>query len=184
MGNQTIVFVRSVSWRNGFPTKYQEEETSDIPFFKVSDMNLSGNDIYMKTANNYISETTRGELSAYLFQRIQSFLLKVGAAIFLERKRILHRPSCIDNNMAGFTITNSDFDFRFIHYSLMKYRIGDQVNTTALPSLNGSILGEIKIRFHHRLVNNKPSPRFYQTWTQKSPSSRNAVTNSWISGRA
>ena len=42
----------------GFPDAYQGEETSEIPFYKVSDMNLPKNTKIMQQSNNYVSQST------------------------------------------------------------------------------------------------------------------------------
>jgi len=69
---------------------------------------------------------------------------KVGAAVFLERKKILIKPSCIDNNMAGYISDSTRVDVRFIHYVLLRKKLGEMVSTTALPSLSGNVLAAIE----------------------------------------
>ena len=86
---------------SGFPLRFQGQPSGEIPFFKVSDMNLAGNERHMTRANHYISEVVRKQLGATLCPAGSIVFAKVGAAVFLERKRILAQPSCIDNNMAA-----------------------------------------------------------------------------------
>ena len=102
---------------NGFPLTAQGEAYGAYPFYKVSDMNNEGNDTFMTTANHYISEPTRKRLSALAFPTDTIVFAKVGAAIFLERKKILGQPSCIDNNMAGFVLDKTKADVRYVHSS-------------------------------------------------------------------
>ncbi len=130
---------------NGFPTVYQGISSGEYPFFKVSDMNNDGNEIFMEAANNYISEATRKKLGASVFLPQTIVFAKVGAAIFLERKKVLTKPSCMDNNMAGYAISGTRADPRYIHYFLLSFRLGNLVRTTALPSLSSSVLNEVKI---------------------------------------
>jgi type I restriction enzyme, S subunit len=129
---------------NGFPVIHQGVSSGEYPFFKVSDMNNEGNETYMETANNYISEETRKRLGVNTFPPETIVFAKVGAAIFLERKKILTKPSCVDNNMAGYVILDARADYRYIHYILLSFHLGSLVSTTALPSLNGSVLNGIK----------------------------------------
>jgi type I restriction enzyme S subunit len=129
----------------GFPLHAQGETTGAYPFFKVSDMNNEGNDIFMTNANHWISEQTRKRLGAFTFPANSIVFAKVGVAIFLERKKILRQPSCIDNNMAAFVLDGSRANVRFVHTLLLSKKLGDLVATTALPALNGKQLGEMKL---------------------------------------
>ena len=69
---------------NGFPTAYQGVTSGEYPFFKVSDMNIEGNETFMEASNNYISEGTRRRLGANAFPPHTIVFAKVGAAIFLD----------------------------------------------------------------------------------------------------
>lgn len=129
----------------GFPTRFQGARSGRYPFFKVSDMNNEGNETFMETANNYVSEALRKQLGAIAFPANSIVFAKVGGAIFLERKKILSQTSCLDNNMVAFVLDADRVDFRFIHYVLLNMRLGDLVSTTALPSLGGNVLGAIPI---------------------------------------
>lgn len=131
---------------SGFPIRYQARKSGAYPFFKVSDMNNEGNELFMRRANNYISADTRKLIGAVVMPRDAIVFAKVGAAVFLERKRILGQVSCIDNNMAAMTIDPSRADVRFVHYLLMNFSMSSLVSTTALPSLNGGQLRSIPVR--------------------------------------
>jgi type I restriction enzyme, S subunit len=131
---------------NAFPIKFQGAASGEYPFFKVSDMNNTGNETFMQTANHYISEALRRQLGATAFPAESIVFAKVGAAVFLERKKLLSRASCLDNNMAAFTLTASRADVRFVHHMLLNTKLGSLVSTTALPSLSGSVLASIELR--------------------------------------
>lgn len=127
----------------GFATKFQGNSSGKYPFFKVSDMNNTGNQTFMQTARNYVSGSIRKQLGATVFPTGSIVFAKVGAAIFLERKKILVRESCMDNNMSAFVLDAERADCRFMHYVLLNFKLGELVSTTALPSLNARVLGEI-----------------------------------------
>ncbi|MBO1347472.1 MAG: restriction endonuclease subunit S [Hormoscilla sp. GUM202] len=131
---------------NGFPIKYQGLKTGSFPFFKVSDMNNKGNSVLMQNYNNWITKESQQELSATIFPKGTIVFAKIGAAIFLERKKQLAIASCIDNNMMGF-ILNDEADSSFIHQLLLTVEFGSLVNTTALPSLSGKELSELTFCF-------------------------------------
>jgi type I restriction enzyme S subunit len=130
----------------GFPTTFQGKTSGQYPFFKVSDMNNEGNDTFMQRANNYIDEGLRAQLGATAFPAESIVFAKVGAAIFLERKKILAQASCLDNNMAAFVLDERVANYRFIHYVFMNTSLGELVSTTALPSLSGSVLSKIRLQ--------------------------------------
>ncbi|WP_328995789.1 restriction endonuclease subunit S [Kribbella sp. NBC_01245] len=131
---------------SGFPVRYQGAISGTFPFFKVSDMNRLGNELFMTTANNYISNAQQKSIGAVVIPEGAIVFAKVGAAVFLERKRILAQPSCIDNNMAAFMLDGAKANIRFVHYSLTNFPLGSLVATGALPSLNGRQLRSIPLR--------------------------------------
>ena len=125
---------------SGFPVRYQGAAQGDHPFFKVSDMSRDGNELLLKECPNYITDDTRRLLGASLFPAQSITFAKVGAAVFLERKRILAQPSCVDNNMAAFELTDERADTLFAYYWLLSIRLSSFANTTALPSLSSTAL--------------------------------------------
>lgn len=148
--NQEWVDVRAGDLGNfrggsGFAPRYQGAGSGPIPFFKVSDMNSDGNELFMSHSNNYVTEAQRNSMGAVLMPEEAIVFAKVGAAVYLERKRILTVPSCIDNNMAAYSVDKSRVDVRFMHYVLSAFPMSSLVATGALPSLNGGQLRSIPI---------------------------------------
>ena len=119
---------------NGFPLVFQGRQSGDYPFFKVSDINNKGNELLLKSANHWISEDVRRTLGATKFSAGSIVFAKIGAAIFLERKRLLSRESCLDNNMMAFSLTAPGSCEQFFHYLFLRIELGKLVSTTALPS--------------------------------------------------
>lgn len=132
---------------SGFPTNFQGATDGDYPFFKVSDMNHAENAILMIQSNNWISEKVRKILGATAFPAGSVVFAKVGAAVFLERKKLLVRPSCLDNNMAAYVVQEEQLTPGYAHLALLNTKLGDLVSTTALPSLNGAVLAQIPLQF-------------------------------------
>lgn len=124
----------------------EQSGRSGTPFFKVSDMNLIGNDCYMVTANNYVNDEQISRLNYTPVRESSILFAKVGAAIFLERKRIA-KDFLMDNNMMAFSPTQ-DLTFMkqwFDSISLAKY-----TQVGALPSFKASDLGKIKLKVPKR----------------------------------
>ena len=130
---------------SGFPLIYQGLPSGDYPFFKVSDMNNQGNDLSMEIANHWISEDVRKKLGAAKHPVGSIVFAKIGAAIFLERKRLLSRESCIDNNMMTFSLTDHHACQRYFYYLFFHLELGKYVSMTALPSLSGRLIGAISV---------------------------------------
>ena len=127
----------------GFPEKFQGG-LEGIPFYKVSDMNLLGNDYEMKSANNYVDNLQVKILKAKIFEKKSIIFAKVGAAIFLERKRIAVN-FLIDNNMMAFTPSQKN-NLNFIKYIFDRIQLSKYAQTGALPSYNASDLSNIEIQ--------------------------------------
>ena len=132
---------------SGFPIKYQGKVESKYPFYKVSDMNNEGNQTFMRNSNNWINENTKKIIGANIFPKHTIVFAKIGAAIYLERKKILFMESCIDNNMMGFIFDEFQSDYRFLHYLFLRIQLGKLVSATALPSLNGKQIAELCFAF-------------------------------------
>ena len=124
----------------GFPHR-EQSGIEGIPFYKVSDMNLQGNESEMKTSNNYVSHEQIKRLKYKPIKEISIIFAKVGAAIFLERKRIAQH-FLIDNNMMAFVPTINLLLVKcvFDNMILSKY-----AQTGALPYYNQSDLESIKV---------------------------------------
>lgn len=129
----------------GSGTGFSESEQggkSGIPFIKVSDMNLLGNEIYITSANNYVSELQVTKNKYKVINKPSIIFAKVGAAIFLERKRIANN-FLIDNNMMAFTPFGN---ILFYYYLFLNIRLCKFSQTGALPSYNSSDISTIKVK--------------------------------------
>lgn len=128
----------------GFPDAEQGGKTG-IPFFKISDMSLVGNEQEMLTSNNYVSDaqlkrkkwTPIGDVPAVIFA-------KVGAAIMLNRKRMVRRPFLIDNNTMAY-IFDSTWETNFGRTLFDTINLPIYAQVGALPSYNGSDIESIVI---------------------------------------
>lgn len=119
-GWRTILIgdIATVRGGNAFPERYQGEKQGGYPFYKVSDMNLSGNETWMTLANNYISEEVLRSLRARPFPSHTVIFPKVGAAVHTNKKRILSCAALIDNNVMGVSNESQETcDANFLYYA-------------------------------------------------------------------
>lgn len=128
----------------GFPDS-QQGGTEGIPFFKVSDMNNIGNETEMRNANNYVTQDQIIKNSWKVINETPAIIFaKVGAALMLNRKRIVNRPFLIDNNTMSYSLDESwDKDFGLTLFQTINLPKYAQIG--ALPSYNASDIAMIKV---------------------------------------
>ena len=126
-----------------FPVKYQGNEKSaedNIPFYKVSDMNLPGNEMFMTSSNNYVSAESAKEMRASLAQSESVIFPKIGAAIATNKKRILTEKSIVDNNVMVVT-ARSVINSKFLYYVLSGFDLMSwSMGAGAVPSIKKSVV--------------------------------------------
>ncbi|USS92551.1 restriction endonuclease subunit S [Fructobacillus americanaquae] len=129
----------------GFPDA-QQRGKQGTPFYKVSDMNNPGNEVVMMSANNYASDSQLRENKWNPINPQNSGVVfaKVGAAIFLDRKRIVDTSFLIDNNMMSY-LFDSSWNRYFGKTLFEKLRLSRFAQVGALPSFNGSDVEDIKV---------------------------------------
>ena len=126
---------------NGFPLSRQGRRSGQYPFIKVSDMTLNGNEVYIKNANNFVDEKDVEELRATIFLPGTIVFPKVGAAISTNKKRVLTKPTIIDNNMVGVTVKDSGrCNARFLYAWFESIDLTKLANVSAVPSITSSRL--------------------------------------------
>lgn len=121
----------------GFNERYQGHTDLPVDVYKVSDMNISGNEREMLRANNTVDESILKKMKAKAINQPSIIFAKVGAAIFAERKRIARKPFIVDNNMMVFT-PNDENDFEYIYWLTLTLRFASHAQIGALPSYNAS----------------------------------------------
>lgn len=125
----------------GFPIDYQGDNENLIPFYKVSDMNLKDNEINLSISTNTISKSIAKELGAFVFPKNTIIFPKVGAALLTNKRRILSKPACIDNNIMGFF--NYSLEKKFTYYYFCTKDFSILSNPGAVPSINESQVKDI-----------------------------------------
>jgi type I restriction enzyme S subunit len=128
--------VAEVRGGTAFPPEYQGRQGGKYPFYKVSDMNLPGNEIYMQKANNWLDEQTVRILRAKPFVKNTVIFPKIGAAIHTNKKRILTTDALVDNNVMGVTICKYEQCHPgYLFYWFESIDIGQFSSPGPLPSI-------------------------------------------------
>lgn len=130
---------------SAFKPEHQGNTEGDYPFIKVSDMNLAGNEIFIRSANNYVSELQRSEMKAKLHPLGATVFAKIGVALVSNRRRLLTTPTIIDNNMMSASPIEGKSGQYFLYSLLSTIDFNTLVSGTALPYINVSDLKKIAI---------------------------------------
>jgi restriction endonuclease S subunit len=127
---------------SGFPEIYQGRNIG-IPFIKVSDMNLLGNERFINTSNNYLERDLIKRLNITVFPRNSIVFAKVGAALLLNRRRLLATETAIDNNMMAVMCHGVDVGFLYHYLTSVDFEIF--VQPGAVPSINQKHIHDLDI---------------------------------------
>lgn len=130
----------------GFPESMQGLSSGDVPFIKVSDMNTVGNEVTMVSSNNWLSNTQLGKFSRSIMPETSIVFAKVGAALLLNRVRLLSMPTLIDNNLMA-AIPKDKRWYKFLHQYISTIDFGSLVQEGALPSINQSQVSKVKVSY-------------------------------------
>ena len=129
---------------NGFPLESQGDKNGTIPFYKVSDMNTFGNEIYMNNSNNYVSQETVDAKRWNVVAQNTVIFPKIGAAIATNKKRILSVPSLFDNNVMGL-VCNEQISKSYLYYLLQTIDLSTWASDSNPPSIRKTVVEEFEI---------------------------------------
>ncbi|MGW5752890.1 restriction endonuclease subunit S [Nocardia rhamnosiphila] len=131
--------------RNGqpFPRSLQGKGSGDIPFFKVGDLDAIENLRWLTRPSNWISAEDAAEIGARLVPAGAIITVRVGAALRLERRRMLKQAALVDDN--HLIITPSRMDGIFLWAVLSEISLGDNRNDGVVPSINQKIVRAIEV---------------------------------------
>ena len=127
----------------GFPHDYQGQKTGRYPFYKVSDMNLIGNEQILHRAENYIDDTALKKLKARLIPAHAVVFPKVGAALLTNKRRLTSVECCIDNNMMA--VTTGSVPHEYLLEFMGRIDFASMVQMGAVPSVNQSQIEHIDL---------------------------------------
>ena len=127
----------------GFPDREQGGQDG-VPFYKVSDMNNYGNEHEMYSANNYVTEEQCRRNGWTPITEISVIFAKVGAAIMLNRKRLVRFSFLLDNNTMAYKF-GSSWNIDFGKTLFERIDLTELVQIGALPSYNVTDIESVEI---------------------------------------
>ncbi|WP_288517469.1 restriction endonuclease subunit S [uncultured Treponema sp.] len=120
------------------PSEDKIVKTGNIPYFKVSDMNVPGNELYMIIVSNYLKDNC----SYRLFPKDSIVYPKNGGAVFTNKKRILIKPSLIDLNSGAF-IPSESINNLYAYYLFLSIDFNQFYKGTAVPTVDHDLINEL-----------------------------------------
>ncbi|MEC4177074.1 restriction endonuclease subunit S, partial [Adlercreutzia sp. R7] len=135
----------------GFPDAEQGGREG-VPFYKVSDMNTPGNETELIESNNYVtSEQIARKAWKPVVDVPAMIFAKVGAAVFLDRKRLVRKPFLLDNNTMCYSFNKSEWDTDFGRSQFERINLAALVQVGALPSYNTRDVEDIEVLIPNNL---------------------------------
>ena len=116
-------------------------EDGPIPYVKVSDMNLVGNEKYIVTANSYVSADINEKM---LFPEGTVLFPKRGGAIGTNKKRIASKTICADLNTMG-VIPSNKIRPLYLYYYFKNIDFGSLYNGSSVPQINNTDIAPMVI---------------------------------------
>ena len=120
------------------PAPDQLSKFGTIPYFKVADMNATGNEVYLCNSNSFLKLPN----SMKLFSKGAVVYPKNGGAVFTNKKRILGQDSSVDLNTGSYT-PFSQMDEKFFYYLFSTVDFQKYYKGTALPTVDMDAVQEI-----------------------------------------
>lgn len=154
--NLSLVNLGSIAtFRAGyaFPKKDQGKPDGEIPFIKVSDFNIPGNEYHIIQANNYVSAEYVKERKLKTFPAGTIVFAKIGVALLSDRVRVLTKPTLIDNNLMG--CVAKGVNENYLSYILELIHLSRYAEGSALPFLKQSTIEKLSVNIHPEEVQNK-----------------------------
>lgn len=140
----------------GFPKEFQGETGKEFLFCKVSDMNRGGNEDEIQTTENTIDSDTLTILRGKVNPKGTIIFPKIGGAIATHKRRIICKPTVIDNNCSGIQpigLTANRWLLLLLQgLDLTKYQSGTSVPAVSQSSLDPIRIGLPPIAEQHRIV--------------------------------
>jgi type I restriction enzyme S subunit len=127
----------------GFPEYLQGRQGLPYLLVKVSDMNKVGSEVTIESAANTVDDSLLKQLGGKVYPSGTIVFPKVGGALLTNKRRILGRPGCFDNNVMGIVPKSIDKDYLYHWFCTIDLR--KLANTQALPSIKQSTIASLDL---------------------------------------
>ncbi len=113
----------------------QIKNTGEFHFYKVSDMNLDGNEVKMSVSNLKLTSEEIARLKVKVYPKGTVIFPKRGGAILTNKKRILSRDASFDLNLMGF-VPSAELSSDYLFYWVQKLDLSKIYDGSNVPQIN------------------------------------------------
>ena len=109
-------------------------------------MNTPGNEYELVASNNYVTAEQIACMGWHPIVQVPAiFFAKVGAAVMLNRKRLVNKPFLLDNNTMAFSMDSSLLNTQFGQSLFERLDLTSLIQVGALPSYSSSDIEGITV---------------------------------------
>jgi type I restriction enzyme S subunit len=140
----TVRRIAHVGQGDAFAHDIQGQEAGDLPWFKIADMNRPGNEIDMLSAGNFVDRRIAAEHGATVFPAGAVIFPRVGAALLTNKRRVLSRPSIVDDNTYAL-VPKGDVRSRFLFLSLLLVDMASIASAGLVPTVTFGAIKDLQV---------------------------------------
>lgn len=118
-------------------------QSGDLPYVKVGDMNIKGNERYITTSSKFVDR--KSNLKG-IFPIGTTIFPKRGGAIYTNKKRLTTVEICCDLNTMGVIPDKDIIHPYYLYQYFLNLDLGSLCNGAAIPQLNNCDIGPLMIR--------------------------------------
>lgn len=142
--DQALGSIAVVSQGKGLPKAIQGQQSGTVPWFKIADMTGPSNEFGYQRADTSLAQAEIAALRGVVVPAGSVVFPRVGAAVLTEKKRILDVPGALDENHLILSPNNAG-SAEYLLAVMETVRLGDFVQTGAVPSLNMGLVRSIEV---------------------------------------
>lgn len=146
MGWEKVAITEVSEVVSGNTPKGIDDEYGDnfsIPFFRVGDMNILGNETKMSFSRNNIRLEVAERLNLKVCAAGTIIFPKRGASIYTNKKRILTKPSTFDLNTMGL-LPKPMINNIYFYYWFSQFDLSSLADGSSVPQLNNKQIKPLK----------------------------------------
>ena len=113
-------------------------ENGKIPYYKISDMNVEGNELFLDKTTNYLND----EYDGVVFNKGSFVFPKNGGAVLTNKKRILLHNSLVDLNTGVITFSPFiDAEYAFLMFSFIDF--SKLYKGSTIPTVDANVISNL-----------------------------------------